>query len=170
MVAYITPELAQTHLTSARGRHRPDFTPDQIDEYFERHLRAEQAVDFEAVMGTVAEAAAFELHPLGIVVVGRDAIRQYYERTLPTYIPNVKRSGFRLRSYGGNFIVLEASFAIKQPDSSWRSAFRMGVIEFDGEGQVIAERSYVSDALRDMLLRTLGDQFLEVPGVFLLTE
>jgi ketosteroid isomerase-like protein len=166
---YITAEEAQAHLEALGTSKPPRFTPEQIDTVFTEHLRAEQALDIDAVMETVAPEAIYESHPLGLVMKGSVAIREYYERSLSEYMSRVRRSGYRLRNYGDSSIVLGVGLVIRQVDGSWLSSFRMGVIEFDLQGRVTSERAYVTRAQRDLLQSSLRDDFTEVPGVYVLT-
>src|SRR5581483_10618709 len=132
MVRFITYEQAAGHLDAVRGAHPGRFSPRELDEIFVDHLRAEQSLDIDAVMATVAPDAIYESHPLGLVLWGQDAIREYYDRFLPPYMSRVRRSGFRLRAYGESSVVIEATLEIRKADTSWGRCFRTGVIEFDG--------------------------------------
>jgi hypothetical protein len=165
----MTPGEVDAHLERLRTPNPPRFTPDEIDAFFAEHLLAEQRVDIDAVMATVAPEAIYESHPMGIVMQGHVAIREYYERSLAKYMATVRRSGYRYKWYGGHSIVLEVAVSIRQPDGSWGSSFRMGAIEFDGRGRVTSERAYMAGAQLDLLKDSLRDDFGDVAGVYRLT-
>lgn len=141
------------------------FSVEELDRLLDIHARAEFALDYDATMDSVVDDPMYELHPQGLRINGRSAVREMYQRILPVYMANVRRPELRVKAYGDNSVIAEYKFAIRQPDGGWLSAYRMGIVEFAEDGRVYSERDYQSPAMADMMTSALGEDFYDVPGV-----
>ncbi len=143
------------------------FSPEELDYFDAQHSMPEFAVDVEATMATVADEPDFEWHPLGLRIVGRDAVRAMYGRLLPTLMPNVEPDSGVVRTvtYGDAFMFQELSFGVRLADGSSRSAPLAKRIEFDADGRVRSERFYVSGPLVELAAAAFGGDFPDSPGV-----
>lgn len=120
------------------------------------HAAAEEAGDIEATMATLDDDPAYELLPMGVVLRGRDAARQYYEHFFANCMPKVM--GYRLRSEWVTDEGVGQEYQLTLDNGAGPRRFDIiGILTFGTNGRLSGERIYASDEL----IRILFDPVLQ---------
>jgi hypothetical protein len=110
------------------------------------HAAAEGAGDLAATIGTLVDNPRFELLPIGVVLEGRDAIRQYYEHFFAHFQQLV--AGYTMRSEWVTDEGLGQEYQIQVDTPTGRRRFDViGILLFGENGRLAGERIYASDEL-----------------------
>src|SRR6266536_2926981 len=62
------------------------LTPEKMTEILMKHELFEFDEDLDGVLTTLIDVPVYELHPQGYRITGKEAVREFYERTLPIFI------------------------------------------------------------------------------------
>jgi hypothetical protein len=139
-------------------------SPEEILALFQAHSECERRMDLEGTMDSVASVPRYELHPLGLEIRGREAVREFYRRTFPNL--SARRGSVRRSySYGERSLAVEILTSLQDDEPEFPGHPSVGVVEFDEEGLVTSERLYYDDGLAQMVLETLGPDFDSIEGV-----
>jgi hypothetical protein len=110
------------------------------------HAAAEAAGDLEATMATLDDDPVYELQPMGRVLRGRDAARQYYEHFFAECQPRI--TGYELRSEWVNDEGVLQEYVIDIPGLGADPRYAIiGILTFGSAGKLSGERIYASDEL-----------------------
>lgn len=118
------------------------------------HAAAEGAGDMDATMATLVENPVYELQPIGLVLRGREAVREYYEYFFSDFSRRI--SGFALRSewVTDEGVGQEYQIFVKGPDGPRRFDI-IGILTFGPNGLLSGERLYASEELYRMMFGPL---------------
>jgi hypothetical protein len=115
------------------------------------HAAAEGAGDLASTLGTLVDNPRFELLPMGVVLEGPDAIREYYEHFFAHFQNLV--AGFTLRSEWITDEGLGQEYQIQVDTPAGRRRFDViGILLFGADGRLAGERIYASDELFRMMV------------------
>lgn len=124
-----------------------------------RHATAEAEGDLEATMATLVEVPVYEFWPMGKRMVGRDAVRRYYQHLVDDYIP--KQLGFDMISETLSPEALSQEYVVRVPGPDGPEAYRvLGVLYAadDGSGLMGGERIWGSDAFLRQMIGPIWDE------------
>jgi hypothetical protein len=146
------------------------LTPDRMIELAMEHEVFEFANDVDGIMSTLVDEPVYELYPQGVRISGREAVRRFYELTMPIVLQfDYRRKALDTReitcaAFSDNQIASEVNCEFDFPDGTTRRVYLMCVGEFRG-GLMYGERIYCDQALAGLYDSVLGPDFYELPGV-----
>jgi hypothetical protein len=121
------------------------------------HAAAEAAGDLASTLGTLVDNPRFELLPIGVVLEGPDAIRDYYEHFFAHFQQLV--AGFSLRGEWVTDEGLGQEYQIQVDTATGRRRFDViGILLFGENGRLAGERIYASDELFRMMVGPVLDR------------
>src|SRR5262245_26534536 len=105
-------------------------------EMLQAHSACERRMDVAGTMDTVGLNPSWELHPLGLEIRGRDAIREFYRRTLSSSLSARRGSVVRGYTYGDRSITVEQLVSVHGDPVGFSGHPSIAVAEFDDQGLV----------------------------------
>lgn len=107
----------------------------------------------------------YEIHPPGLRLVGRDAVREFYRRSFAVIAPKVKARRERAFGHGDNLLMTEAAYTMLV-DGAQHLGRSVTVVTFDESDRLVCcERTYLATPHQVALFEeTLGSDFRELPG------
>jgi hypothetical protein len=141
------------------------LTLKEIEEILHAHETAEEANDLEGTMATVVVDPHYELPVMGVKLDGRQAVREFYRRTLPRMTQRDVHATMRVHGLAANTLLREA-YVHLEIDGQMITGNYCAVLLVDPEQRLIAgERVYMDPWFTKILLEDLGPDFEQVPGV-----
>ncbi len=137
---------------------------DPVMATFLRHATAEAQLDVEATMATFAANPRWELEPLGLLMEGSAAIREFYRRTLASLNDCLEEAEQTALYAGVDHLVTEYLIAARHPDGVVRPTKLLALFTFSGP-EVTSERVYTDLGYAHLYAIALGSDFLQFPGV-----
>ena len=110
------------------------------------HFTTEDAGELDALMATVSPDAVFEFHPMHLQLVGREAIREFYEHFVGHFRSRLRSFEIRERWESEDVLVLDHVLWVVDDAGTVRVETALGIITVD-EHAVRGERVYLSEAL-----------------------
>lgn len=132
-------------------------------EVIHTHAQAELDNDVEATMVTVCENPHYELITLGLALTTKDAVREFYSRTLPGTAKREITGEMRLEVTGPDTMVSEY-FIDLVIDGETKRTRVLSVIVMEGD-LFKGERVYGDQLFTDIWVEDLGPDFADYPGV-----
>lgn len=145
---------------------------------FFEHGAAEREGDVEAVMETLCDDPYYELFPLNYRMQGLQAAREFYVRMLGANAPG--SASFRITDTSGNLgdmnspcdvlwigndsMVTRDDLTMVDADGRERALRYLSIFTLKGM-KLEGERIYMSAGAADYIRETLGEDFLQLPGV-----
>jgi hypothetical protein len=137
-----------------------------------RHMDAEVAQDIDAVMRTLVDIPYYEIHPLGLRIQGKSAVREMYKRLLPGSFDHIVES--RAMTFntgdpknlwsGPDGVVIRESCMVQLPDGERFEISEMAIFSLEGES-IRGEQFYCNGPLARLFKIALGEEFKDLPGV-----
>jgi hypothetical protein len=146
------------------------LTPDRMIELAMEHEVFEFANDVDGIMSTLVDEPVYELYPQGVRISGREAVRRFYELTMPIVLQfDYRRKAVDTReitcaAFSDNQIASEVNCEFDFPDGTTRRVHLMCIGEFRGD-LMYGERIYCDHALAELYDSVLEPEFYELPGV-----
>jgi len=127
--------------------------------------------DFDGMLEHLVDEPVFDLHPMGIRITGRDAVRERSKRLFPLATQNDLRTAQSHRitasTAGQDVLIHEFSNEYVFPDGAVRRCYTIAVIPFEGD-KMVGERVYSDQHLGRLRKQLLGDDFFNRPDVTVL--
>lgn len=127
------------------------------------HAQAEYDNDVEATMATVCDNPRYELITLGLALTTKDAVREFYSRTLPPGAERKLSGELRLELSGPDTVVGEYYIDMVMDGEPKRSRV-LSVIVMEGD-LFKGERVYGDQLFTEKWITDLGPDFASYPGV-----
>lgn len=127
------------------------------------HAQAEYDNDVEATMVTVCENPHYELVTLGLALTTKDAVREFYSRTLPAGAERKLSGELRVEVSGPDTVIGEYYIDMVIGGEAKRSRV-LSVIVMEGD-LFKGERLYGDQLFTDLWVKDLGPDFASYPGV-----
>lgn len=135
------------------------------------HGMAEMRFDVEEAMMTVVPEPHYEISVLNLAIDGREAVREMYRRLLAANRNRNLQIKVRVDSAGKNTLMQEAYASFDNGKGERVTGIYMTVVEFDPERkQIVGERMYGESVWTQLWAESLGDDFMNVPGVSRITD
>lgn len=137
-----------------------------------RHMDAELAQDIDAVMATLVTDPYYEIHPLGLRIRGRAAVREMYRKLLPGSFDLIVESQAMTFNTGDpkhvwigpDGVVIREFCTVQPPDGSRFGISEMAIFSFEGD-LLAGEQFYCNGPLAALFKQALGPDFETLPGV-----
>lgn len=113
-------------------------------ELADEHVRTETRGELEACLETIEEDCVYELHPMGVVVRGRDAMRKAYGNLQQVFQPSVIKTELRARWTADDHIGQEYRITLPDATGTVRTFSVVGLLMF-GDELLSGERIYAHD-------------------------
>lgn len=139
-----------------------ELTAKQL-EVIHAHAAAEFANDVEATMATVCENPWYELVGLGLLLEGREAVREWYRRSLPAMTEREVVGEPRVDGIAPDTMMSEYYVCVTVGGVVTKCRC-LAVISLEGD-LFKGERIYSDPFLSELWAKDLGDDFDKVPGV-----
>jgi hypothetical protein len=125
------------------------------------HAAAEGSGDLAGTLGTLVDNPRFELLPIGVVLEGRDLIRDYYEHFFANFQQRV--AGFTLRSewITDEGLGQEYQIQVNTPEGLGRFDV-IGILLFGDDDHLAGERIYASNDLFRLMVGPVLDRGIPV--------
>ena len=139
------------------------WTADSMYALGMRHATAEAAGDLDGTMATLVENPVYEFWPMGRKMVGRDAVRRYYEHLVDDYMP--AQLGFEMVCETVSPEALSQEYVVRVPGPNGPEAHRvLGVLYAadDGSGLMGGERIWGSEAFLRRMIGPVWDELEEI--------
>lgn len=141
------------------------LTLEDLNAAQKRHEIPELAADVEGTMATICPHPVYELPAVGWMIDGREAVTEFYRRTLPYFQAREVHAEARIHALGPNTLLREAHMTVVLDGESVCTNY-LAVIAVDPETDLItAERLYTDPVSAGLFAEALGDDFGTVPGV-----
>jgi hypothetical protein len=143
-----------------------DAQREAILEVWNLHTQPELEQDLDAVMETIPEDVDYELHPLGLRITKRAAVREMYARVLPRLFERIERHENRCMWVGEAGIASEDVFDVRMSDGEIRKMACVTICPIDVDRKVIGgERVYFTQEFAEVAEDALGPDFANIDGV-----
>jgi hypothetical protein len=137
-----------------------------------KHMDAEIRQDIEGVMATLVDNPYYEIHPLGLRISGKEAVREMYRKLLPgsfTYIVQSRAMTFNTGDpnhvwLGPDGVVIREFCTVQPPTGPSFEISEMAIFSFDGP-LLKGEQFYCNAPLAGLFKGALGADFEALPGV-----
>jgi hypothetical protein len=141
-------------------------SPQLMTDLFRRHLELELTMDTDAVMSTFTTDAEpfWEGYPMGIRLEGHDAIRQFYKRLLPDLSPRVVGGDEHWLTVRESMVVCDYTADLRWDSGEVRRHNSLATMSFLGDA-ILGERVFNDAGTSTLVMRALGDDIWDVPGV-----
>lgn len=139
-----------------------DLTAKQLD-VIHAHAAAEFANDVDATMVTVCDDPRYELVSLGLGLETKDAVREFYARTLPPGHERKMTGEMRVEVAGPDVMISEYYVDLTL-DGEQRRTRVISVIVMEGD-LFKGERVYADPLFSELWAKDLGEDFADYPGV-----
>jgi hypothetical protein len=146
------------------------LTPDRMIELAMQHELYEFDADVDGIMSTLVDVPVYELYPQAIRISGRDAVRTFYELTMPIVLQfdyrkkEVDTREIVCAAFSEYQVASEVNAEFEFPDGTTKRIHLMCVGEFSGD-LMVGERLYCDHALAGLYDEVLGPGFYDLPGV-----
>lgn len=122
-----------------------------------RHAAAEAAGDLTATLATLEPEPVYELHPVGLKLVGAAAVRRYYEHFFRDVMPRI--AGHRMLGEWVNGLGVLQEYAVRYryDDGAVREFRIIGLLAF-GTHALSGERLYADTEFLRILLGPAWDE------------
>lgn len=141
------------------------LTLDDLNAAQRRHEIPEIANDLEGTMATVCPDPTYELPAVGWMIEGREAVYEFYRRTLPYFDARDVDAERRIHAAGPNTLLREAYMTVVLDGETVCTNY-VAVMAIDPEtGLITGERLYTDPVAAGLFAEALGDDFGTVPGV-----
>lgn len=129
--------------------------------------------DFDGMLEHLVEEPVFELYPVGVRIVGREAVRERSKRLFPMASQNDTRAAQTHRitasTAGQDVLIHEFSNVYTFADGTRRRCYSIAVVPFEGN-KMVGERVYTDEHLGRLRVQLLGEDFFARPDVTLLGD
>ena len=126
-----------------------------------RHSAAEGAGDMANTLGTLEANPVYELHPVGLKMVGMDSARAYYENFFNEVQPRILGYELLAEWIGEDGVIQEYRITYK-PDGGVAKDYRIvGILTF-GETKLSGERLYADEELLRIFFAPIWDKMVPV--------
>lgn len=145
---------------------------------FFEHGAAERAGSVDAVMDTLCANPIYEFFPINYRIEGREAVREFYRRMLSADAPG--SATFRITDTSGNLgdlkspcdvlwigndsMVSRDDLIMSDENGRERNLRYLSIFTLDGD-LLEGERIYMSGGAAEHMLKILGSDFVDIPGV-----
>jgi hypothetical protein len=138
-----------------------------------RHIQAELAKDIEGTLATLCADPHYEIHPLGLVITHRDAIAEFYRRTVfmfarirPSGPSGTFESGSTGKFVGDDGIVVHDHGIFIGDDGIEIPLKALSIFAFDeASGLLKGEQIFLNRGGATVFSNALGTDFSKLPGV-----
>lgn len=132
-------------------------------EVIHAHATAEFNNDVEGTMVTVCDNPRYELVSLGLGLETKDAVREFYARTLPPGAERKMSGEMRVELAGPDTMIGEY-FVDMVIDGEAKRTRVISVIVMEGD-LFKGERVYADPLFTELWMKDLGEDFASYPGV-----
>ena len=126
-----------------------------------RHSAAEGAGDMAETLGTLEANPIYELHPVGLKLIGMENARAYYENFFKNVQPRILGYELLAEWIGEDGVIQEYRITYK-PDSGDAKDYRIiGILTF-GQVKMSGERLYADEELLRIFFAPVWDKLVPV--------
>lgn len=126
-----------------------------------RHAEVETAGSMEETMATLVENPVYDFFPVGLRLVGRDAVRTYYDHLFEHFLPFVESTDLVGEWAGEDALTQEYVVHLRKDDVLERH-FIIGILYVEGS-LLGGERIWGSERTLRRLLGPLYDRLTPIP-------
>jgi hypothetical protein len=146
------------------SRNSP-LSPENLAELVALHSYYEHENDLDGLMASISGSPFWEIHPLGMRIEGREAVRTYYPYSIAGVVPNILSRSRRLVGFGENAMMYESAYRVRHADGQEAFGQATIIFEFDDDGMCRSERVYGGGAMIKLLEEALPSSLWSVPGI-----
>lgn len=140
-----------------------NLTLEEIEKVLYAHEAVEAAVDLEGTMATVVDDPYYELPINGLQIAGREAVYELYRRTLPFFDKLEISAEKRVHGLAPNTLCREAHVTVSV--NGERVTGNYSVVIEVRDNLIAGERLYTDPFFARLFAESLGNDFINVPGV-----
>lgn len=145
------------------------LTLEEMEALLAEHEAAEFNLDIDRTMATLIDVPVFELPGLNLRIEGYDAVAEMHRRLLAGGDARNFWAEKITHAIAENSLVREAYIYFDTADGERKTGRYNVVMEFEGD-KIKGERFFMDATYTEVIREVMGEDFLDVPGVFPLDQ